>query len=309
MSPDFRQLQALLAMARHGTLARAADELNCSPSALSMQLSSLQTRLGATLLRRTGRGLALTAEGELLLPAARDAVAAVQRLQAQAAGQPAAGRVPAAALAPPEPVLVGTILDPAALRLGEFLQAVRHHSPQIHPELRHGVSGWVLQELARARLDLGFCLGLVDGSRFRVLRLAPVRYVVVAPRGWQARLQGCSWADLAAQPWIGTPRESVHHQLLQTVFQRLKVRMNTVARVDQESSMIDLVRAGFGLSLAREAVALREADQSGLAVSRLHGLDTALSLVARPLPAEGPLTVTVNALFAAAEQIWQPAEA
>ncbi|NDY91903.1 LysR family transcriptional regulator [Ideonella livida] len=306
MSPDLRQLQALVAVARHGTLGRAADALHASPSALSMQLAALQQRLGLALLRRTGRGLALTAEGEQLLPAAREAVAAMARLTQLAdhcATQARADGMAAADAPAPTPVVLGTILDPAALRLGEFLRAARQRGPHWHPELRHGVSGWVLQELARGRLDLGFCLGQPDADRFLTLRLAPVRYVVVAPRGWQARLQGRSWAELAALPWIDTPRESVHHQLLQPLLQRVKGRRHTVARVDQEASMIDLVRAGFGLSLAREAVALREADQSGLAVSRAHALDTALWLVARR---DSPDPVTRDALFEVAAAVWGP---
>jgi len=301
MKPDLRQLQALVAIAQHGTLARAADALHASPSALSMQLSGLQQRLGQTLLRRTGRGLALTPEGELLLPAARDAVAAVDRLAALAAGPASAPAHPST----PAPVSVGTVLDPAAIRLGEFLRAVRQRGPQIHPELRHGVSGSVLRDVRDGRLDLGFCLGAPDPARLRVLRLAPVRYVVVAPRGWQARLQGRDWDALAALPWIATPPESVHHQLLAPVFRRLQRRMHTVARVDQESSMLDLVRAGFGLSLAREAVALREADQSGLAVSRAHSLDTALSLVASLQRADPARAATVATLFEVAAQTWQ----
>ena len=301
MSPDLRQLRALVAIARHGTLSRAADALHCSPSALSMQLTGLQQRLGLPLLRRTGRGLALTPEGELLLPAARDAVDAVGRL-ATLAARPEAER--ATADEAPAPVSVGTILDPAAIRLGEFLQAVRARGPAIHPELRHGISGWVLKEVLGGRLDLGWCLGAPDASRLRVLRLAPVRYVVVAPRGWQARLAGRRWEDLAELPWIATPAESVHHQLLAPLFRRLGRRMRTVARVDQESSMVDLVRAGFGLTLAREAVALREADQSGLAVSRTHTLDTALSLVAPRRPADEARTAAVDTLFEVAAQIW-----
>ena len=147
MKPDLRQLQALVAIAAHGSLARAADTLACSPSALSMQLSALQQRVNLTLLRRTGRGLALTPEGELLLPAAREAVAAVARL-----GQLAESTqlpMPKRAAAEPArlPVVVGTILDPAAIRLGEFLRAVRQRGPHIHPELRHGISGQVLKEV------------------------------------------------------------------------------------------------------------------------------------------------------------------
>ena len=103
VTPDLRQLRALLAIARHGTLARAADALHCSPSALSMQLSALESRLGRTLTHRTGRGLRLSAEGERLLPAARDTVRAAERF-AQFAGV-----TPPDAQAPPaQPVVVGT---------------------------------------------------------------------------------------------------------------------------------------------------------------------------------------------------------
>jgi DNA-binding transcriptional LysR family regulator len=186
---------------------------------------------------------------------------------------------------------------------------VRQRGGHIHPELRHGISGQVLKEVGQGKLDLGFCLGQPDPARFRVQRLAAVRYVVVAPRGWQARLQGRRWDELAALPWIATPPESVHHQLLAPLFRRLKQRMHTVARVDQESSMVDLVRAGFGLSLAREAVALREADQSGLAVSRAHTLDTALSLVAPLRPGDAGRAATVATLFEVAAQVWQSSPA
>lgn len=302
MTPDLRQLKALLAIAQHGTLGRAADALHCSPSALSMQLSGLQQRLGLSVVRRTGRGLVLTPEGELLLPAAREALAALARLDSLAAGP---GREPADPHGAVLPIRVGTILDPAAIRLGEFLRAVRERGPGLHPELRHGVSGSVLRDVLAGRLDLGWCLGQPDTSRLRVQALSPVRYVVVAPRGWQARLQGLGWAELAQLPWIATPADSVHHQLLAPLFRRLGRRMRTVARVDQEASMVDLVRAGFGLSLAREAVALREADQSGLAVLRTQHLDTALSLVAPRGTESGPRSDAVDLLFEVAAQVWQ----
>ncbi|GAA0744798.1 LysR family transcriptional regulator [Ideonella azotifigens] len=312
MRPDLRQLQALVAVATHGTLARAADTLACSPTAVSMQLAGLQQRLGLTLLRRTGRGLALTAEGEQLLPAARDAVEAVRRFTRLAEGGHGEGDK-AAATPANVPITLGTILDPAAIRLGEFLRAVRQRGPQLHPELRHGISGSVMAEVLAGRLDLAFCLGEPDGRRLQVLPLAPVRYVVIAPRGWQARLQGRSWEALAELPWILTPRDSVHHRLLQPLFKRLQQRPRSVARVDQEASMVDLVKAGFGLSLAREAVALREADQAGLAVSRAHALDTSLTLIARPLAANPELpaerAAAIALLFEVAARIWQPGAA
>ena len=62
-------LRVLEAVGRHGSLAAAADELHVEPSAVSMQMKTLADYVGAPLLRRTGRGVALTAVAEQLLPA------------------------------------------------------------------------------------------------------------------------------------------------------------------------------------------------------------------------------------------------
>lgn len=311
MRPDLRQLETLVVVARCGKLQRAADELHLSPSALSMQLAALQARLGVTLLRRTGRGLRLTEAGEQLLPAAQALVEGAQRF-ARAADQARGGRQ-----APARRVAIGTVLDPRFIRLGEFLRALHAGPLPLHTDLRHGTSGWVLREVREGRLDFGFYLGTVGAVPVQRQLLCPVRYVVVAPRGWAESLRGRSWAALAQLPWIDTPPDSVHHRLLHPLLRSQGATMNAVARVDQEASMLDLVREGVGLSLAREAEALREAQESGLAVSREHTIDTELSVVARLTPA-GPrgredkdaeaAEAAVAALFAAAREVWPDTE-
>lgn len=57
------ELLAFEATARLGTIARAAEELSVTASALSHRLASLQARLGTVLLERHGKGLRLTPEG------------------------------------------------------------------------------------------------------------------------------------------------------------------------------------------------------------------------------------------------------
>lgn len=54
------------AVARRGTITRAAEELSISPSAVSQQVKLLEQRLGVKLFRRDGRLLSLTLEGEQL---------------------------------------------------------------------------------------------------------------------------------------------------------------------------------------------------------------------------------------------------
>jgi DNA-binding transcriptional LysR family regulator len=54
-----------------GSFAKAADRLGRSASALSMQMKKLEEQAGTDLLRKSGRGLELTAAGETLLSYAR----------------------------------------------------------------------------------------------------------------------------------------------------------------------------------------------------------------------------------------------
>lgn len=54
-------------LARHPSLAAAAQELGLSPPAVSRRLAQLETRLGARLMNRTTRRLSLTPEGERYL--------------------------------------------------------------------------------------------------------------------------------------------------------------------------------------------------------------------------------------------------
>lgn len=66
--PPLNALRAFEAAARHGSLARAAQELSVTTGALSHQVRALEALLGATLLQRLPRGVALTASGRALYP-------------------------------------------------------------------------------------------------------------------------------------------------------------------------------------------------------------------------------------------------
>ena len=61
-------LRAFEATARHSSFKKAAIELCVTPAALSHQVKGLEDRLGAPLFRRLPRGLALTDEGQSLVP-------------------------------------------------------------------------------------------------------------------------------------------------------------------------------------------------------------------------------------------------
>lgn len=64
---DVRRLRLLRELSIRGTIAGVADALHLSPSAISQQLSQLEKEAGAPLLRKVGRNLRLTPQGEIMV--------------------------------------------------------------------------------------------------------------------------------------------------------------------------------------------------------------------------------------------------
>lgn len=266
---DLTQLRAFITVAREGNLTRAAQRLHLTQPAVSLQIKSLQGSLKVQLFSRTANGMALTDDGAKLLPLAERIIAssgefmlAAHSLHSTLSGQ----------------LSVGTILDPEFTRLGAFLKRLVESYPQISTQLQQGMSGWVQQQIKNNVLDAGYFLGSA-GRAYHSLTLTSFSYSVVAPQGWKQRVFGKNWDALAALPWIWAPPESVHNRLLTKVFGEYKVEPVKVALVDQEASMLDLVKSGVGLSLVRESIALREAHAHGLVIADRVNLTTELCFI------------------------------
>lgn len=76
---DTVRLRVLAAIAAHGSVTKAAEQLHYSQPSVSHHLARLEAETGVRLVQRVGRGIRLTAEGELL---ARRATEIVGRLDA-----------------------------------------------------------------------------------------------------------------------------------------------------------------------------------------------------------------------------------
>lgn len=302
---DLRTLRAFVAVAREGNVTRASAQLLVTQPAVTLQLKRLASETGVALFRRTSTGLELTHEGALLAAKAEQVLAALTDF-GQTAGHLASrlrGKL-----------RIGTIIDPEFTRLGAFLKALIESGPGIETTLRHGMSGEVPEGLRRNELDAGFFLGdLRDfdpiagqpdengAALFRSRILAQLTYRVVAPPALSGFVRGAGWAGLASLPWIGTPPASVHNRLLTRIFSELGLRQNVVAQVDQEPSMLAMVRTGVGLSLCRESIALHEQQAHGLIVADAVRIPTTLSFICLETCAETP---AIAVAFDAIRRVW-----
>ena len=296
---DLTLLRAFVTVAHEGNLTRAAVQLHLTQPAVSLQIKHLQETLGLTLFTRTSHGLSLTRDGQALLPHAERALTAASDVDRAAASlrHEVRGRL-----------RIGTILDPEFLRLGGFLKQLVESWPHIETALRHGMSGWVLEQIRTGELDVGYYIGQPsddetrDSAIFHAVTLTHFQYRVLAPAGWKDRVKGArDWRALAALPWIWTPPASAHHRLLSRRFAEAGVKPVKVAEVDQEPSMLDLVKSGVGLTLVRDATAIAEAHAHALTIVEGVTVPTQLSFVTLAARKDDPAIAAALKLI---EQQW-----
>ena len=80
-----RSLTAVAEVARSGSIRRAAERLNITPSALTRQIQDIEYELGTPIFERLAQGMRLNAAGELLARHIRDQAADLDSVRSQIA--------------------------------------------------------------------------------------------------------------------------------------------------------------------------------------------------------------------------------
>ena len=114
-------LQAYVAVCRHGSFSKAASQAGRAQSALSTQIRRLESLLGKPLLRRTGRGVQPTADGEVFLNYAARILALGEEAAARM-GERTEGH----------PIKIGLAEDIAVATLHAALGQIRRLLPGVH---------------------------------------------------------------------------------------------------------------------------------------------------------------------------------
>ncbi|MEU6027805.1 LysR family transcriptional regulator [Streptomyces tauricus] len=205
--PELGALELLLAVARLGSLGRAARELGITQPAASSRIRSMERQLGVGLVDRSPRGSRLTDAGALVTDWARRVVEAAEAFDAgaQALRDRRDSRLRVAAS-----------MTIAEYLLPGWLIALRGQRPDTAVSLLAGNSTVVAGRVLSGEADLGFVEGVSVADGLDSVVIAHDRLIVVTAPGhaWARRRRALDAGELAATPLILREEGSGTRQVL-----------------------------------------------------------------------------------------------
>lgn len=193
---DVRQLETFRKVAQLGSITRAAAELRYAQSTVTAQIKALESELNVALVKRSGRGIQLTAAGERFLPYAERILQLVA--EARHNLRPAAD--------PSGTLVIGTMESITSYRLPPLLELFHHRYPKLRLSLRPTPCAQTRAALRHGTFDIGF---LMEEERHHPglasMVLCEERLVLIAaPDHPLTRQQHIDIADLRATNIVAT---------------------------------------------------------------------------------------------------------
>jgi len=234
-------LRLFVTIAEECSLTRAAKRENLVLPAVSKRIKELETILGAQLLYRSSRGVALTPAGFSLLTHARQMMRSLARLRSAVAkysdGVEGSVRVY---------VTTASVTQYLPDELSAFLRK----NPQIRIDLKDGSSAAIVRALLEGAADVG----IVD-SRAALQGLETLLYrqhrlmLVVRPGHPLARLKSVKLEDVVEHDLVGTPGNSSLHALLVRTAAEAGLTLKLRMQLRGLDGICRMIKAGLGVGI------------------------------------------------------------
>jgi DNA-binding transcriptional LysR family regulator len=304
---DVRKLAVLRELHRCGTVTAAAAALHLTPSAVSQQLAALARQTGTPLVEASGRRLALTGAGLVLVHHAEAVLAELElaetALRAFASGE--AGVVTVGAF----PTAINGLVIPAVRRL-------RTEAPEVRVQVRDLTGDDGVAATMAGEVDVALWLAY-PGSRtveergaVGVPLLEDVLDLVLPADHPQAPARAVTLSSLRDEPWVaglaGSPCRRITDAACATAGFTPRVEHWT----DDWTAVVGLVGAGAGVALVPRLAQPQES--AGVVIRPVAGPcpSRSLKLITRPAAATAPhVAAVVDGITAAAADLAAPVAA
>lgn len=252
---DLKQLGHFVAVADGGSFSRAAVALNLAQPTLSRQIGLLEAELGERLLVRTGRGVALTPAGEVLLghargllDGARRAIEELRELHASPGGRLVVGLPPRVARG------IGAVL----------VQRFRARFPRAVITVSEGLSLHLREWLIAGRLDMALLFDPAPSPRLAYRTLMHESLRLVAPLAAPVLPSRVSLAALAGYPMVLPSGPNAIRSLLDSSLGPRGIALQVVAEVGAVQTVLALVAQGVAHTVLPASAVPADARAAGL---------------------------------------------
>ncbi|WP_309683423.1 LysR substrate-binding domain-containing protein [Polaromonas sp.] len=296
---NLRQLKYFVKIVEQRSMSRASVELHVAQSALSLQISSLETRMGQKLLVRSSTGVSPTVAGQTLykhavaiLRQVERAAHDVERSAADVSGSASLGL----------PVVLQDLL---AI---DLLVAARTRLPQVRLHLAEGMSYLLKEMVLQGRLDMTVTYqfepspGIVEHPLFNemIYLVSPVK------SGIKPREGGLSIAEVAQYPLFLSSRQTGMRRLVQAGLAAHGVTVQALAEVDSLRTLLDAVETGNAHTILPASALqkhLKSQANSSVVINSLNITRNAVLCTSEHLP----LGATATAVYELLENLIQQA--
>lgn len=250
---NIKQLRAFLTVAQSMSFANAAQRLHLSQPALSLAIKGLEEDLGGKLLTRTTRTIALTPEGEALVPIAKRLLAQWENAEDEMKQRFALqlGKISIAAM----PSFAGSLL-PKAIH--------NYHKcyPSIQVTIDDVLSDNVVEMVASNQVELGVTFIPNTSVALAFYPLYEDRFIALLPPNHPlAELDEVHWLELLRYDFITLQRPSSVRTMIENALNDAGIEFNIAFDAHQLTTVVRMVSEGMGVSVVPELCRIQAQEQ------------------------------------------------
>jgi len=239
---DLESLEIFRAVATEGGVIRAAQKLNRVQSNVTTRIKQMEQRLGRSLFRKQGRGLVLSAEGELLLSYAQR----LFRLADEAEHELRSGRAIGV-------LRIGSLESTAGSRLAPILSRYHREHPGVVVELATGTTAALLQRVAHFEVEAAFVSEPFTPDGLSTMKAFEEELVLITGRG-VAPVRAA--ADLAGMSMVAFAAGCSYRKRLEDWLGASALLPSRTLELASYQTMIACVAAGTGFAVVPRSLLL-----------------------------------------------------